>query len=146
MRTFCSILNRFSVGKRMLSTMFDGRIPLNSVITRVYTEPERHLPVVELILPLKDATWISDELKKSIYENYPHRINSSGQLIVESCKTYSTTLNKADCFDKLRTALLDLNEPSKKSDAILSKRDKVNNAARLKLLKFNERFLKRSVV
>lgn len=70
-----------------------------------------------------------------------------GQLVVESCRTRSVFLNKADCVDKLRTAILDLVDSERSKEVGVWKeteREIAARNARARLIDFNKAALKQS--
>uniref|UniRef100_A0A915PSM4 Ribosomal protein S24/S35 mitochondrial conserved domain-containing protein n=1 Tax=Setaria digitata TaxID=48799 RepID=A0A915PSM4_9BILA len=87
-------------------TKFDGKIPLDSLHKTVTFREDQHAPQVELRIPL-DADWIPRKIAEDFRTRYSHRIDRNGQLVIESCRTYSEQLNMADCIDKLRSAMLE---------------------------------------
>merc|ERR1711962_138732 len=88
---------------------FSGYIPIESVdisyscssgpggqnVNKVNTK-------VDLRFHLETAQWLSDELKKKVFNKFKTSINKEGYLIVRSEKTRSQQLNLADALDKLR--------------------------------------------
>ncbi|VDN01135.1 unnamed protein product [Thelazia callipaeda] len=85
---------------------FDGIISLKSLNKTVAFRDDHKAPQVELRVPL-DCDWIPSQVADSLRARYSHRIDRNGQLVIESCRTYSEQLNMADCVDKLRSTLFE---------------------------------------
>ncbi|PIC42380.1 hypothetical protein B9Z55_009479 [Caenorhabditis nigoni] len=94
------------------SVSFNGVIPTEKIEKR-YTlssgpggqNVQKNATKVEIRFKVSEAEWLSDSLKNSIEEKLSHRINSAGELIIDSDRTRERHLNVADCFDKLRSAI-----------------------------------------
>ncbi|CAP25751.1 Protein CBG05209 [Caenorhabditis briggsae] len=94
------------------SVSFTGVIPTEKIEKR-YTlssgpggqNVQKNATKVEIRFKVSEAEWLSDSLKNSIEEKLSHRINSAGELIIDSDRTRERHLNVADCFDKLRSAI-----------------------------------------
>ncbi|KAK6019909.1 hypothetical protein OSTOST_14444 [Ostertagia ostertagi] len=94
---------------------FNGVIPTESIEKR-YTlssgpggqNVQKNATKVEIRFNLKEANWLSEELKDGLARRLANRINSKGELIIESERTRERHLNLADCFDKLRSTIYDV--------------------------------------
>ncbi|WKY00690.1 hypothetical protein Q1695_015040 [Nippostrongylus brasiliensis] len=94
---------------------FNGVIP-TELIEKRYTlssgpggqNVQKNATKVEIRFNLKDANWLSNELKDALAKRLANRINSKGELIIESDRTRERYLNLADCFDKLRSTIYDV--------------------------------------
>ncbi|CAI2348200.1 unnamed protein product [Caenorhabditis sp. 36 PRJEB53466] len=97
------------------SAAFNGFIPTERIEKR-YTlssgpggqNVQKNATKVEIRFKVSEAEWLSESLRTSIEEKLSHRINSVGELIIDSDRTRERHLNVADCFDKLRTAIYDI--------------------------------------
>ncbi|XP_011503512.1 PREDICTED: peptidyl-tRNA hydrolase ICT1, mitochondrial [Ceratosolen solmsi marchali] len=94
---------------------FNGYIPLKEIdvtyssstgpggqnVNRVNTK-------VDIRFKIKNASWISDEIKQKLFMKYQNNINKDGYLIIKSDLTRSQQLNLADALQKLRKMIQDL--------------------------------------
>ncbi|VDD85807.1 unnamed protein product [Enterobius vermicularis] len=138
---------RVSVVSRKFLATFDGKIPLDKIKTEITTDPTTQLPLVIVRLPLKENDWLDKEIVEELSKRYVFRIDKDGQLVVESCRTRSVFLNKADCVDKLRTAILDLVDSERSKEVGVWKeteREIAARNARARLIDFNKAALKQS--
>ncbi|XP_014469971.1 PREDICTED: peptidyl-tRNA hydrolase ICT1, mitochondrial [Dinoponera quadriceps] len=102
---------------------FDGFIPLDKInitysassgpggqnVNRVNTK-------VDLRLKLSTATWLAEDIRTKLAEQYKNKINKDGYLIIKSDLTRSQHLNLADALEKLRAMIRStLVEPPKPS-------------------------------
>lgn len=60
---------------------------------------------VDLRFNVKNATWISEEIKTKLLEKYKTRVNKEGCMVFRSELTRSQQLNLADCLQKVRAAI-----------------------------------------
>ncbi|EFO86824.1 hypothetical protein GCK72_010556 [Caenorhabditis remanei] len=94
------------------SASFNGVIPTEKIEKR-YTlssgpggqNVQKNATKVEIRFKVNEAEWLSETLRNAIEEKLSHRINSAGELIIDSDRTRERHLNVADCFDKLRSAI-----------------------------------------
>ncbi|KAF7389162.1 hypothetical protein V1477_014741 [Vespula maculifrons] len=81
---------------------------------------------VDLRFNVKDATWLSNEIKEKLLEQQKNKVNKEGYLIIKSDITRSQQLNLADALEKLRTFIRKtLQEPpqiTKETAEIIRKR------------------------
>ncbi|EPB71899.1 TSC-22/dip/bun family protein [Ancylostoma ceylanicum] len=94
---------------------FNGVIPTESIEKRYSLSSgpggqnvQKNATKVEIRFKLEDADWLSDELKDGLANRLANRINAKGELIIESDRTRERNLNLADCFDKLRSTIYDV--------------------------------------
>uniref|UniRef100_A0A8R1HZG6 Large ribosomal subunit protein mL62 n=1 Tax=Caenorhabditis japonica TaxID=281687 RepID=A0A8R1HZG6_CAEJA len=95
-----------------LSASFNGVIPTEKIEKR-YTlssgpggqNVQKNATKVEIRFKVSDADWLSESLRESLETKLAHRINTAGELIIDSDRTRERHLNVADCFDKLRSAI-----------------------------------------
>ncbi|XP_031831579.1 large ribosomal subunit protein mL62 [Nomia melanderi] len=66
---------------------------------------------VDLRFQVKNATWLSEEIKEKLLEKYQNRISKDGYFIVKSELTRSQHLNLADALEKLRTMIREVIKP-----------------------------------
>ncbi|XP_047360096.1 peptidyl-tRNA hydrolase ICT1, mitochondrial [Vespa velutina] len=72
---------------------------------------------VDLRFNVKEASWLSDEIKEKLLEQQKNKINKEGHLIIKSDLTRSQQLNLADALEKLRTFIRkSLEEPPKMTE------------------------------
>lgn len=116
---------------------FSGRIPVDAVTSSVTFIGDRCLPRVEMRFKVDEAYWLDEELRTRLAKRYEHRISSSGELVVESCRTRSKQLNLADCFDKIRSAIYDL-EACESNEEVCDEREMAIENARKKLRSFRD--------
>ncbi|VDM59104.1 unnamed protein product [Angiostrongylus costaricensis] len=69
---------------------------------------QKNATKVEIRFNLRNAYWLSDALKDGLEKRLGNRINAKGELIIESDRTRERHLNLADCFDKLRSTIYDV--------------------------------------
>lgn len=94
---------------------FNGVIPTEAIEKR-YTlssgpggqNVQKNATKVEIRFKLQDASWLAKELKEGLAKRLANRINAKGELIIESDRTRERHLNLADCFDKLRSTIYDV--------------------------------------
>ncbi|PIO59954.1 hypothetical protein TELCIR_18566 [Teladorsagia circumcincta] len=99
-------LNLADCFDKLRSTIYDVERSMNS---RLETEEDAEIiRKVEIRFNLKEANWLSEELKDGLARRLANRINSKGELIIESERTRERHLNLADCFDKLRSTIYDV--------------------------------------
>ncbi|CAI5446567.1 unnamed protein product [Caenorhabditis angaria] len=126
------------------SSTFNGIIPTDKIEKRFSLSSgpggqnvNKNATKVEIRFKLGEATWLDDTLKDSISEKLAHRINSAGELIIDSDRTRHRHLNVADCFDKLRSEIYAIQEDqgkrtiSEKDEKILRDRQILSNQRRL---------------
>lgn len=69
---------------------------------------------------MDSATWLSEEIRTKLVEQYKNKINKEGYLIIRSDLTRSQHLNLADALEKLRSmirsTLVVPQEPSPESE------------------------------
>ncbi|KAJ1365461.1 hypothetical protein KIN20_025768 [Parelaphostrongylus tenuis] len=94
---------------------FDGIIPTEAIEKRYMLSSgpggqnvQKNATKVEIRFNLRNAYWLSDELKDGLEKRLANRINAKGELIIESDRTRERHLNLADCFDKLRSTIYDV--------------------------------------
>uniref|UniRef100_A0A1I7TMU0 Large ribosomal subunit protein mL62 n=1 Tax=Caenorhabditis tropicalis TaxID=1561998 RepID=A0A1I7TMU0_9PELO len=94
------------------STSFNGVIPTEKIEKRFSFSSgpggqniQKNATKCEIRFKVSDADWLSEKLRSSVEEKLSHRINSAGELIIDSDRTRERHLNVADCFDKLRSAI-----------------------------------------
>ncbi|CAJ0600094.1 unnamed protein product [Cylicocyclus nassatus] len=125
-------------------TKFNGVIPTESIEKRYSLSSgpggqnvQKNATKVEIRFKLADAEWLSDELKDGLAKRLANRINAGGELIIESDRTRERHLNLADCFDKLRSTIYDVErnmharEETEEDAAIIRKRADVAAQRRL---------------
>ncbi|EGT39821.1 hypothetical protein CAEBREN_04854 [Caenorhabditis brenneri] len=103
------------------SASFNGVIPTDKIEKRFSLSSgpggqnvQKNATKVEIRFKVSDADWLSEALKTSIEEKLAHRINSAGELIIDSDRTRERHLNVADCFDKLRSAIYTIENEQEK--------------------------------
>lgn len=91
---------------------FSGYIPLNKVeITYSASSGPGGQNVncvntkVDLRFQVNSATWLTEEVRTKLAEQYKNKINKDGYLIIKSDLTRSQHLNLADALEKLRTMI-----------------------------------------
>lgn len=94
---------------------FNGVIPTESIEKRYMLSSgpggqnvQKNETKVEIRFNLERANWLSRKLKDELARRLANRINSKGELIIESDRTRERHLNLADCFDKLRSTIYDV--------------------------------------
>ncbi|KAK2581111.1 hypothetical protein KPH14_007931 [Odynerus spinipes] len=94
------------------STKFDGYIPVEKLdITYSRSSGPGGQNVntvntkVDLRFNVKDATWLSQEIRDKLLEQQKTKINKEGFLILKSDVTRSQQLNLADALEKLRAMI-----------------------------------------
>ncbi|KAG7189453.1 hypothetical protein KM043_017152 [Ampulex compressa] len=118
---------------------FNGFIPmdqLNVTYSRSSGPGGQHVNCVntkvDLRFNVKDANWLSEEIKEKVIEKNQNRINKAGELIIKSEITRSQQLNLADALERLRTlireSIVEPKEPSPESEE--RKRKNLLKAAR----------------
>ncbi|KAK5967560.1 Immature colon carcinoma [Trichostrongylus colubriformis] len=113
-RTIATSLN-LQVACSSTGAKFNGVIPTEAIEKR-YTlssgpggqNVQKNATKVEIRFNLEKANWLSQELKDGLAKRLANRINSKGELIIESERTRERHLNLADCFDKLRSTIYDV--------------------------------------
>ncbi|EFN77154.1 peptidyl-tRNA hydrolase ICT1, mitochondrial [Harpegnathos saltator] len=121
---------------------FDGFIPMNKLdikysassgpggqhVNRVNTK-------VDLRFQLSTATWLSEEIRTKLAEQYKNKVNKDGYLVIQSDLTRSQHLNLADALEKLRemirSTLVEPPKPTPESEE--KKRKNLLRAARERL-------------
>ncbi|OAD61934.1 Peptidyl-tRNA hydrolase ICT1, mitochondrial [Eufriesea mexicana] len=90
---------------------------------------------VDVRFRLKDATWLSDEIKQKLLEQHQNKLSKGGYLIVKSEITRSQQLNLADALEKLRKLIWDAAKPPKEisPESVEYKRKLALKAARQRL-------------
>uniref|UniRef100_A0A1I7XKC8 Large ribosomal subunit protein mL62 n=1 Tax=Heterorhabditis bacteriophora TaxID=37862 RepID=A0A1I7XKC8_HETBA len=101
--------------RRSLETFFstfNGIIPTEDIKKRYVLSSgpggqnvQKNATKVEIRFNLEEAKWLSDKLKEGLAKKLTNRINCRGEVIISSDRTRERYLNLADCFDKLRTAI-----------------------------------------
>ncbi|CAB3401519.1 unnamed protein product [Caenorhabditis bovis] len=96
---------------------FNGVIPTERIAKRFSLSSgpggqnvQKNATKAEIRFNVDEAEWLSDELRRAIAEKFAHRINSRGELIIDSDRTRERHLNLADCFDKLRSEIYAIQE------------------------------------
>ncbi|KJH52902.1 hypothetical protein DICVIV_00948 [Dictyocaulus viviparus] len=94
---------------------FNGVIPTEAIEKRFSLSSgpggqnvQKNATKVEIRFHLRNAEWLSDELKDGLEKRLANRINAKGELIIDSDRTRERHLNLADCFDKLRSTIYDV--------------------------------------
>ncbi|PAV80108.1 hypothetical protein WR25_11853 [Diploscapter pachys] len=97
--------------------LFNGEIPTKDIEKRFTLSSgpggqnvNKNPTKAEIRFNLAKAVWLSEELKKALSEKYASRINNQGEFIIESDRTRERHLNLADCFDKLRCSIYEVQE------------------------------------
>ncbi|KAG5305616.1 ICT1 hydrolase, partial [Acromyrmex insinuator] len=60
---------------------------------------------VDLRFQVESATWLSEEIRTKLVEQFKNKINKDGYLIIKSDLTRSQHLNLADALEKLRAMI-----------------------------------------
>ncbi|XP_076246125.1 large ribosomal subunit protein mL62 [Calliopsis andreniformis] len=66
---------------------------------------------VDVRFNVKNATWLAEDVKEKIIEQYKNKLNKDGCLIVKSELTRSQQLNLADALQKLRAMIREVIKP-----------------------------------
>ncbi|VDO20932.1 unnamed protein product [Haemonchus placei] len=105
----------FQVACSSSGAKFNGVIPTETIEKRYVLSSgpggqniQKNATKVEIRFNLSKANWLSEELKRGLAERLANRINSKGELIIDSERTRERHLNLADCFDKLRSTIYDV--------------------------------------
>ncbi|GMR42599.1 hypothetical protein PMAYCL1PPCAC_12794, partial [Pristionchus mayeri] len=54
------------------------------------------------------ATWLDNDLRMAVVRRLANRINSSGEVVIESDRTRERSLNLTDALDKLRSTIYEV--------------------------------------
>lgn len=99
------------------SASFNGVIPTDKIEKRFSLSSgpggqnvQKNATKVEIRFKVSEAEWLNETLRNSMEEKLSHRINSAGELIIDSDRTRERHLNIADCFDKLRSAIYSIEQ------------------------------------
>lgn len=93
---------------------------------------------VDVRFHVATAKWLSEAVKAKILNKHKNDVNKDGFLIVRSDKTRTQMLNLADCLDKLRTLIHNLDGAQKKHavplyDEQAKTEERIQRAARERL-------------
>jgi len=81
---------------------FNGFIPLDKLEIKSDLPKSR---ATEIRFRIKDCDWIPTSIKEKFFQKYGHRIDKDGFFSVRSDRTRVTSMNVADCLDKLRFSI-----------------------------------------
>ncbi|CAK9290945.1 unnamed protein product [Gordionus sp. m RMFG-2023] len=102
---------------------FDGYIPLNDLEINYInsTGPggqnvNARKTKVQIKFNLQRADWIPMEIKEKIKKKLPNKINQEGHMIITSEKTRYQMLNQADCLNKIRNIIWNMEDPQEIKD------------------------------
>ncbi|CAI4232407.1 unnamed protein product [Auanema sp. JU1783] len=146
-RPSCSSLNIVSLGWRNLicsTSTFTGIIPTEAIEKRFSLSRgpggqnvQKNATKAEIRFNLKSAEWIPEQLKEPLSDRLHNRINTNGEVIINSDRTAERSLNLADCFDKLRFTIYevqrDLSARTTTEEDVLILRKKAEKAAQQRL-------------
>ncbi|XP_063701155.1 large ribosomal subunit protein mL62 [Culicoides brevitarsis] len=100
---------------------FNGFIPMNELevtYSRSSGPGGQNINVVntkcDLRFKFENVTFIPEETKKRLMEQYKNRITKEGYFVLKSELTRYQALNLADCLEKLRTLIRSAEVPEKK--------------------------------
>ncbi|CAJ0585525.1 unnamed protein product, partial [Mesorhabditis spiculigera] len=102
---------------------FTGVIPVDRIEKRFSRSSgpggqhmQKSLTKCEIRFRIADADWIPSHLKEPLALRLANRINAGGEVVVDSDRTRERTMNVADCFDKLRATIYDVERELLKRD------------------------------
>ncbi|CAJ0963525.1 unnamed protein product, partial [Mesorhabditis belari] len=123
---------------------FSGEIPTEQIEKRFTRSSgpggqniQKSLTKCEIRFKLTNASWIPEHLKDSVAQRFSNRINADGEVVIDSDRTRERSMNLADCFDKLRSTIYDVEEDLEKREEseedrrVLMKRQEIAAQKRL---------------
>ncbi|CAD6197425.1 unnamed protein product [Caenorhabditis auriculariae] len=117
----CSTSSRSLQTSCCCAQLFNGVIPTEKIEKRFCLSSgpggqnvQKNTTKTEIRFKLSEADWLSEELRTGLQQRYSHRLNNSGEFIIDSDRTRERHLNVADCFDKLRSAIYEVQSAATK--------------------------------